>query len=353
MIEEGIGLTEEGIGMTETGIGLTEEGIGLTEEGIGMLETEFGKTGTSNAQGTMGQAGAAAGSPTSTPGTTTSTVGSPTDTTGSATGTTGSAGTVYSNREPQIERLVNESMKEKSLSEFVEDIKKELMKILKEDEQERPHQTYEKEIEKVKPKMEEVKKEQEANLWQELKVLSEEPYVQEDYNEQTEEEANYLKEIERKLKDIQDRLRNTDIYNEVKENNLYGQMENLEVLDRNIQDPDNAKIEEIYKNAQKVTPFKDEAINISWARIVLADLISLPRLSYEWCTQPFITFAYYKYNHLLLGKDNNLKQYYIGIPDIYHPDRRYVLSSEQIDKFVCCENVEPQIGEYGYWIIRL
>lgn len=337
MIEAGIGLTEEGIGLTEKGIGLTEEGIGLTEEGIGMLEAEFGQTGASNAQGTMGKVTSTAGSTTA----------------GSSTGTTNSTGKADSNREVQIERLVNESMKEKSLSEFVEDIKKELMKILKEDGQDQPHQGYEKEPERVKPKRQEIGLEQEANLEQEIKTKLETSYVQEDYNEQTEEEANYLREIERKLKDIQDRLRNTDIYNEVKENSLYEPTKDLEALDRSIQDPEDAKIEEIYESAQKVTPFKDESINISWAKISLAELISLPRLSYEWCTQPFITFAYYKYNHLLLGKDNNLNQYYVGIPDIYHPDRRYVLSSEQIDKFICCENIEPQIGEYGYWIIRL
>ena len=255
------------------------------------------------------------------------------------------ANTVDSKKEEQVERLINDSMAEKSLSEFVEDIKKELMKILKEDEQDRTHHTYGQEIQKANPKLNPKLKE--------VKTQQDNLYVQEDYNEQTEEEANYLREIERKLKDIQDRLKSTDICSDTKENNLDNHIEGLEIVNRDIQDPDHTKIEEIYKNAQKVSPFKNKAMNISWAKIALSELISLPKLSYEWCTQPFITFSYYKYNHLLLGRDNNLTQYYVGIPDIYHPDRQYILSSERVDKFVCCENKEPQIGEYGYWLIRL
>jgi hypothetical protein len=246
--------------------------------------------------------------------------------------------------EAKIEQLVNESMQEKTLSEFVEDIKKELMKILKEDthepkaDQKADSQKVQQEIKKSEPSSKELK----GN--KEIVKVQDEADTEQYYQEQTEEEANYLREIERKLKDIQERLKRTD---------TDGDFEETVKVEDVLEDPDIAKIEEIYKSAEEVTPFKDENMDILWRKIALSDLISLPKLSYEWCTQPFITFSYYKYNHLLLGKDKYLSQYYVGIPDIYHPDRRYILSTEQVDRFVCCENTEPQIGEYGYWIIRL
>ena len=113
------------------------------------------------------------------------------------------------------------------------------------------------------------------------------------------------------------------------------------------------EIDNIYARGEMVEAFIQEPEDTEWVKISYGDFLRIPNLSYEWCTQPFITFAFYKYNEILLGHNGN-GNYYLGIPDIYHPERQAILSDPiPVERFLCRRNIEPAIGEYGYWIIPL
>ena len=114
------------------------------------------------------------------------------------------------------------------------------------------------------------------------------------------------------------------------------------------------RLKTLYNSAPQVQPFEKEDDKMSWVRISLEDLSSVSTLSHQWCTQPFVTFSFYKYNEIILGKEKGLEKYTIGIPDIYHPERKNILQSDtKVEKFVCRSCVMPTIGEYGYWLINL
>ncbi len=204
-------------------------------------------------------------------------------------------------------------------------------------------------------------------------------------DEETPEEVNYLEEIEKKLKDIQARLKGSEILEqEIKRFQTLEFIDRTEYEDKKNNNTTDTQIEElakklaalkssitasqtqthggksdsgvevIYRNAPKTQPFEYQADHIDWTKISLSDLANVSGLPRGWETQPFVTFSYYKYNEILLGKEQNTDQYYIGIPDIFHPERKGLLQPEdKVQRFACRKNIAPEIGEYGYWLISL
>jgi len=203
--------------------------------------------------------------------------------------------------------------------------------------------------------------------------------------EEKPEEISYLEEIEERLKDIQARLKGSDALEEnirrFEQQNLLNRKDDDKVArEKGISSPiqelidkiaefnttasinetyehtlkiDN-KLRALYTNASKVQPFAYSSDKIDWVQIALSDIDAIPTLSRKWATQPFVTFSYYKYNEIILGKEKTAEQYYIGIPDIYHPERRNILQGDaQIERFACRKDVEPTIGEYGYWLVKI
>ncbi len=203
--------------------------------------------------------------------------------------------------------------------------------------------------------------------------------------EETPEEINYLEEIEKRLKDIQARLIVSDSLQEsiskFQKSERADNMGSSEAsqersFDSSIQDIINKiaefnhsvspnknreqsfgaddKLKTLYNNAPKVQPFDYKSDEIEWAQISLSDLAGITALPRNWATQPFVTFSYYKYNEIILGKAKAEESYYVGIPDIYHPDRKNILQYDtNVERFACRKNIEPSIGEYGYWLVRL
>ena len=169
--------------------------------------------------------------------------------------------------------------------------------------------------------------------------------------EESKEEIDYLEEIERKLKSIQGRLKNVEEQNKVSID--MDQLENTESVEAIKISEQQKVINEIYTQGQVVEAFIQEGTDTEWVKISYSELLKIPGLKREWCTQPFITFAVYKYNEILLGKDG-LDKYYLGIPDVYHPERKDILKNPvEVQGFLCRKNIAPVIGEYGYWIIPL
>lgn len=166
--------------------------------------------------------------------------------------------------------------------------------------------------------------------------------------EESIEEIDYLQEIEKKLKDIQTRLKASNL--------LQGSTRKFEgkLQDEKREDSLPKALEVIYREGEQIEGFVQEGEDIEWVKIPYSEFIKIPSLSYEWCTQPFITFSVYKYNEILLGKSVINDTYFVGIPDIYHPERKAILSTDKkVESFLCRRNTGPVIGEYGYWIIRV
>lgn len=181
--------------------------------------------------------------------------------------------------------------------------------------------------------------------------------------ETTVEETDYLKALEDRLKDLKNSLiaskENVELQCETKQATQAVVANNSECEPCKkkqtgiIKGNQYNRVKEVFESSTPTTPFKAMHSPISWVMMSTAELISMPELSYEWCTQPFITYCYHKFNHLILGKDNEIEQYYVGIPDVYHPSRRYILALDKIEGFRCCEDKNPSAGDFGYWIARI
>ncbi|MDF2596886.1 MAG: hypothetical protein K0R69_3227, partial [Clostridia bacterium] len=207
--------------------------------------------------------------------------------------------------------------------------------------------------------------------------------LSEGLQKETPEEINYLEEIEKKLKDIQARLKVSNVLEqnirkfqtretlsseEQKKEQITQSAPTQEFVNKMAdfkksmqsqtapaqEESDGDKVSALYNSAPRIQPFEYREDQTEWVRISLSDLMTVPSLSKEWCTQPFVTFSYYKYNEIILGKDKKLNKYYVGIPDIYHPERKNILQADvKIEKFMCARRAQPTIGEYGYWLIEV
>ena len=195
-----------------------------------------------------------------------------------------------------------------------------------------------------------------------------------DCEECTQSERAYLDVVDQQLRLLEKKLQDTKVQiinmrkENVKENIDSNEEKNEDVqedfLKTKIEDIpeeydnlgeylDYTRAEEIFRSSDTIYPFEAKDEDRDWVKISLAELMSIPQLSYEWCTNPCITFCVHKYGHLILGKDRNIGQYYIGIPDQYHPARRSMLATDRIERFLCCKDINPMVGEYGYWMINI
>lgn len=113
------------------------------------------------------------------------------------------------------------------------------------------------------------------------------------------------------------------------------------------------RIRNIFEYSNTIEPFNEKDEHIDWVRITIAELKSIKQLPYEWCTQSFITLCYHKFGFLILGRDRDLEEYYIGIPDIYDPKQKYILALDKIEKFRFRNEKLNNPGSYGYWIARV
>ena len=228
---------------------------------------------------------------------------------------------------------------------------------------------------------------QELNQEEDCVALAE----NEDTLPQSQEEIDYLAEIEKKLTDIKSRLKHVHDNNKgvddivsysseerdsmtkeevvSTENAIDDILNKMRLLknpsqNKKIQSPQSSQtakvsnktqdvLSTIYAQGESVEAFIQEQTDTEWVRIPYSEFLKIPGLKQEWCTQPFITFTFYKYNEILMGKDSDNK-YYLGIPDVYNPERKDILKDPvEVERFLCRKNIEPVVGEYGYWVIPL
>ena len=168
------------------------------------------------------------------------------------------------------------------------------------------------------------------------------PQMRPTNNRVDKEEEEYLSQIESVLKNIQN-----NIGEELKEKKTPLEDE------ASAYKCDIARVRDIFNDSSPIEPFEEKDPHIEWVRISMAELISMPQFSYEWCTNPVITYCYHKFGFLILGRDKDIEQYYIGIPDMYDTKRNFILSIDKIEAFRgrTVDNLKP--GDYGYWIVRI
>ena len=124
----------------------------------------------------------------------------------------------------------------------------------------------------------------------------------------------------------------------------------FQTVEKKKDEPEAIEIDSIFKNRIPINPFEAPNMDTKWVRITSDDLKLLPSLSPEWINQDLITNANREYKHFILGKDKSGLTYYLGIPGVFDPDQDDVLSIDQIERFACCHDIPPRVGEAGYWI---
>ena len=88
-------------------------------------------------------------------------------------------------------------------------------------------------------------------------------------------------------------------------------------------------------------------------RITLEELKAIKQLPEDWCSQSFIEACYRNVGYLILGRDKDIEEYYLGIPDIYDPKQKYLLALDRIERFKFRNEQMNYPGAYGYWIARI
>ena len=74
---------------------------------------------------------------------------------------------------------------------------------------------------------------------------------------------------------------------------------------------------------------------------------------YLYINNPFVLVAYYKNKHLILGKNYQDNNYILGLPDIYQPEYKVILSKLNFVQFKCCQDKKTTRGDYGYWLMPI
>ena len=120
--------------------------------------------------------------------------------------------------------------------------------------------------------------------------------------------------------------------------------------DRQEQRADYQEIGDIFQKRIPINPFEAQNTGIKWVRITHEDLRSFPSLDPEWTNQALIMDAHRDYKHFILGRDESGLTYYLGIPGVFDLNRESPLNIDKIERFTCCHNVPPKVGEAGYWI---
>ncbi|ONI38105.1 hypothetical protein AN639_11545 [Candidatus Epulonipiscium fishelsonii] len=106
-------------------------------------------------------------------------------------------------------------------------------------------------------------------------------------------------------------------------------------------------IDTLFKNHTTVVPFVNDVEPIEWIEITLSDLNCIPQFGAKWTAPLWVRTAYIKYGSVILGRDKEISQYFIGIPATY--------SSK--DKPNNVERFKPKYtksfidGDFGYWIV--
>ena len=85
-----------------------------------------------------------------------------------------------------------------------------------------------------------------------------------------------------------------------------------------------------------------------WIICDLNESLLLPIEEINYIKNPFILYSFKKYNHIIIGRDKEKEKYYIGIPDYYSDDYKYISSNLGFNEFIKKDN-----NNWGYWIKEL
>ncbi|OOO00299.1 MAG: hypothetical protein ATN35_07990 [Epulopiscium sp. Nele67-Bin004] len=204
------------------------------------------------------------------------------------------------------------------------------------------------------------------NLTQKLKDKNDKPQIEEEVigdevttteenatpDIETEVEAGVEDELEKKIKALKQAFVST-LANATKEKEQQEKSDLPVFSSADEQVGELTRLKDIFDNNLRIEPFGKGTFEISWVKVSLSELISIPQVSYDWATQSRISQSYHKYGHLILGKEKGSNRYFVGIPDNVSRLQRNNINIDKVIEFVPRAGRKSRTGESGYWVAPL
>ena len=107
---------------------------------------------------------------------------------------------------------------------------------------------------------------------------------------------------------------------------------------------------QLWKIYPHITPFKDER---EYLTIGPEDFVILPAKYYRMANNSFLLHGYYNYRHLILfPKQDGDREYWLGVPGIYHEREKMAARMYGFEKFEGTKR-EYRVGDMGYYLITV
>lgn len=114
------------------------------------------------------------------------------------------------------------------------------------------------------------------------------------------------------------------------------------------------EINRIFDEHPRTMPFGTPEDELSWVVITLDELSALPFYVVGYMNHPFLLSGYYRYKHLILGKNRSEEgRYLLGVPDRYSTTDAVMAASLEFRQFQPCGGERIGEGVYGYWLMIL
>lgn len=180
-------------------------------------------------------------------------------------------------------------------------------------------------------------------------ILANEACAYEQFKENTSEAygENIFKEFRKTIKELEDAniLSKDDVSkimgNDEKHTTKSSIQNNSEVI--NFINAENNYFEALFKNNKQIQPFNEET-SAQFVEIPINELTFLPIDFMHLIRDIFVISSYYKYNHILLGKDNS--EHILGIAAINEYQQKNRAFKLGFQSFKSCNK------NLGYWIMR-
>ncbi|OON97189.1 MAG: hypothetical protein ATN36_03885 [Epulopiscium sp. Nele67-Bin005] len=109
------------------------------------------------------------------------------------------------------------------------------------------------------------------------------------------------------------------------------------------------KIRDLFKKSYAINPFHRDVEPIEWVETSIGELKQILNLSNSWEEQLRGAFSQEELELVILGKDKEIEQYYIGIGSKY-VNADDILKIEYLERFKPHHAKAPSQGEAGYWV---
>jgi hypothetical protein len=113
-------------------------------------------------------------------------------------------------------------------------------------------------------------------------------------------------------------------------------------------------LDTIMESNAVMSPFQTGFDGVKWVRISLKELTHLPRSCWKLGYDPYVSLAFSKYRHLMLGAYAGRQRYILALPDAFDPARERHAKYLGFDLFRTSDNIIEghKDANYGYWLME-